>query len=188
MTTWLSPATWVNGPVTAAQMNAEIRDHLNIIWGWANLVTDGTASDAGTGVRLAITRAAVGDNVLTGKITGDAVDRIQVQAGGRITWQNGTDTSGKVELYKNGDDILRTDDSLEIADLTTDAGVVINGTSGQALLLDQGGGVELVERGAAPAAPGGNRCDIFAIDNGAGKTQLKVIFNTGGAVTLATQP
>ena len=187
MSTWTTPATWVNGAVTAAQMNAEIRDHANWLKGAIDLITGSTASDVGVTTKLAITRADVADDAFTAKQTGDAVNRILIGAGGRITWQNGADTSGKVELYKNGADILRTDDSLEANDLTTDQGVVILGTSGQALLLDGGGGIEMVER-TAPAAPGGNRVTIYAEDNGAGKTRLMCKFNTGAAQQIAIMP
>lgn len=40
----------------------------------------------------------------------------------------------------------------------------------------------------APAAPGANGYRLFAQDNGAGKTQLMVIFNTGAAQQIAIQP
>jgi hypothetical protein len=40
----------------------------------------------------------------------------------------------------------------------------------------------------APAAPAANGARLFLRDNGAGKTQLCVIFNSGGVIVLATQP
>lgn len=40
----------------------------------------------------------------------------------------------------------------------------------------------------APAAPGANTARIFVQDNGAGKTQLMVIFPTGAAQQLAIEP
>ena len=40
----------------------------------------------------------------------------------------------------------------------------------------------------APSAPAANGYRIFAQDNGAGKTQLMVIFNTGAAQQIAIQP
>lgn len=40
----------------------------------------------------------------------------------------------------------------------------------------------------APAAPAANRYRIFAQDNGAGKTQLMVIFATGAAQQIAIEP
>ena len=41
---------------------------------------------------------------------------------------------------------------------------------------------------AAPAAPLANRARLFLKDNGAGKTQLCVRFNTGAVQVIATQP
>ena len=40
----------------------------------------------------------------------------------------------------------------------------------------------------APAAPSANRARLFLKDNGLGKTQLCVRFNTGSIVVLASQP
>jgi hypothetical protein len=50
-------------------------------------------------------------------------------------------------------------------------------------------GARLLMREAS-SAPTGNAdyATIYAIDNGAGKTQLMVIFGTGAAVTIATEP
>ena len=46
--------------------------------------------------------------------------------------------------------------------------------------------VEIAEI-ATPAAPGGNRARLFVRDNGAGKTQLCVLFPTGAVKVLATE-
>ena len=40
----------------------------------------------------------------------------------------------------------------------------------------------------APSAPGANKARLFLKDNGSGKTQLCVRFNTGVIQVLATQP
>jgi len=40
----------------------------------------------------------------------------------------------------------------------------------------------------APTAPGANKGRLFMRDNGSGKTQLCVRFNTGGVLVIATQP
>lgn len=58
---------------------------------------------------------------------------------------------------------------------------------GSAILV-RSGFVDMTEIGAVdPAAPTANRARLFVRDNGAGKTQLGVIFDTGAAVILATQ-
>lgn len=41
---------------------------------------------------------------------------------------------------------------------------------------------------SAPAAGAANTARVYAVDNGSGKTSLRVIFNTGAAQTLATEP
>lgn len=41
---------------------------------------------------------------------------------------------------------------------------------------------------SAPAAPPANRARLFLRDNGSGKTQLCVRFNTGGVLVIKTQP
>jgi hypothetical protein len=47
--------------------------------------------------------------------------------------------------------------------------------------------VELSEM-TAPAAPAANKARLYCVDNGAGKTQLAVIFPSGAAQILATEP
>jgi hypothetical protein len=41
---------------------------------------------------------------------------------------------------------------------------------------------------AAPSAPAANKGRLFLRDNGSGKTQLCIIFNTGAVQVIATQP
>jgi hypothetical protein len=41
---------------------------------------------------------------------------------------------------------------------------------------------------SGPTAPGSNKLRLFARDNGSGKTQLCVRFNTGGVLVIKTQP
>lgn len=61
--------------------------------------------------------------------------------------------------------------------------------SGHAKLLavTGSGAVDLLEQ-STPSAPAANTARFFARDNGAGKTELCVIFNTGAVQVLATQP
>ena len=66
------------------------------------------------------------------------------------------------------------------------------GTNNYALLIDAGRmrtdeDIEFTEM-TAPAAGGVNTARLFARDNGAGKTQLAVRFNTGAIQVLATEP
>ena len=50
-----------------------------------------------------------------------------------------------------------------------------------------GGALQFFER-TAPAAGAANSVRIYAVDNGAGKTQLMALFNSGSAVQLAIEP
>lgn len=47
---------------------------------------------------------------------------------------------------------------------------------------------QLTELGAAPATPPANTGRIYVVDNGAGKSSLRVVFPTGAAQVLATEP
>ena len=49
-------------------------------------------------------------------------------------------------------------------------------------------GYIVVPESGTPAPGGGNQARIFAVDNGAGKTILRVQFGSGAAQTIATEP
>jgi hypothetical protein len=70
--------------------------------------------------------------------------------------------------------------------MTTSNGKLTLGGAVQVVLGDVY--VDLVEMASAPAAPGTDRARLFVQDDGAGKTQLCVIFNTGAVQVIATQP
>jgi len=54
--------------------------------------------------------------------------------------------------------------------------------------ITRDGLVDLNEQSSTPAAPSANKARIFARDNGSGKTQLCVLFNTGAVQVIATEP
>jgi len=101
----------------------------------------------------------------------------------------------------NGFDMLNTSTGNR-AFFTLESGDIqqFNASGGQAFLfggnkklesLSIGVGVTGVIQGAeqaAPAAPAANGYRIFAQDNGAGKTQLMVIFASGAAQQIAIEP
>lgn len=62
---------------------------------------------------LALTGAASSTDVLTSKVTGDAVSRFVLNAGGGMDLGNGTDAVD-TNLYRTDANILRTDDSLQV--------------------------------------------------------------------------
>lgn len=51
-----------------------------------------------------------------------------------------------------------------------------------------GGAFNFVELAGDPAAPAANEALLYTRDNGAGKTQLVVRFNTGAIQVIATEP
>lgn len=80
--------------------------------------------------------------------------------------------------------------------LATEGGVVcgtiVTSTSGIFRILDSAGTAgmvyETLEMAADPAAPAANAGRMYFRDNGGGKTQLCVRFNTGAVQVLATEP
>jgi hypothetical protein len=93
MSVWTVPITWVNGAVTAASMNAEIRDHAVFLKGALDLITNSTTADTGTGTYLSITRPNGTDGALRSLTTGDTVPRWLVLANGRMQWSSGSATA-----------------------------------------------------------------------------------------------
>jgi len=83
--------------------------------------------------------------------------------------------------------------------ITTDGGIAWGDGSGSfdvrlsrnaanVVALDAGDGLQFAEATADLAAPAANGARIYTRDNGSGKTQLVVRFNTGQVVVIATQP
>jgi hypothetical protein len=69
------------------------------------------------------------------------------------------------------------------------AGLIgINGVTSPSTELDIGAGAMEFEEMTAPGGGAANTARLYAVDNGAGKTQLAVVFNTGAVQILATEP
>jgi len=66
------------------------------------------------------------------------------------------------------------------------ANTTVIGNTSTKLTALPGGAVQLSEMTAPTGAA--NKATIYAVDNGAGKTQLMVIFGSGSAVQLAIEP
>lgn len=121
MSTWTAPVTWVAAAVTAASMNTEIRDHLNFLKGSLDLITNSTTADVGTTTYLGIVGANTAANAYIARVTGDAFQRLVIDATGSMLWGSGA-VVGDTNLYRNGVSELRTDDLFISAGFTTYVG------------------------------------------------------------------
>lgn len=147
-----TPATY--GPARLRQVNGELTITPNL-GGSGTVVVDGTLSFntltvAGTAGSTAISvtngnivanngfvralRGTAGNAVFTGAISGDAGDRIRIEADGRIEWGDGTGSSGDVNLYRSAANVLETDDVFSAGGISTSlvtaANVNLSGSNG----------------------------------------------------------
>ena len=95
MSVWTTPASASGGStaLTAAWWNAEARDHLNWLKGWADLITANSAADTGNTTYLRIARVNTTDHVLQGMLVGDSQARFAVYANGKVGWGPGGTTA-----------------------------------------------------------------------------------------------
>jgi hypothetical protein len=124
--------------------------------------------------RLHVIRGAIGDVSYSTIVTGDTTSRWSMLADGKMRWGPGNATDDTV-LYRESTDVLRTDDQFNAAR------IYLFATAGDGFL-------GLREQSSDPVAPAANDARVFCKDNGAGKTQLCVRFNTGAVVVIATEP
>jgi hypothetical protein len=91
MSTWTTPITFTSGSVlTAAQMNTELRDHVNFLKGALDLITNSTTADTGNTMLVSMRRGATTDISLQATVTGDTAGRVNMYAGGHFKWSDGT--------------------------------------------------------------------------------------------------
>lgn len=112
------PATpWDGMPIYETDTN---RFYAYVEGGWTQLVGVSGTVDAQA---IAFIRASIVDDIIQSRITGDSVDRLVVDADGKINWGSGAATRD-TNLYRSGPDALKTDDSFIVAGslLTTPAG------------------------------------------------------------------
>jgi hypothetical protein len=109
MSTWTTPITWTAASVvTAAQMNAEIRDHANFLKGSIDTLTNGTTADTGDSTYLRVARPTAGDSTYRGLVTADAFYRYEVHADGAVQWGSGA-AALDTRLQRTGVGILKLD-------------------------------------------------------------------------------
>jgi hypothetical protein len=102
MAAWTTPITWVNGAVTAATMNTEVRDHFNWLKNALDLITNSTAADTGTATQLRIVRTNGTDAALAVTISGNPEDTTRIRAGGGIQMGDGSAAPQVVMSFSGG--------------------------------------------------------------------------------------
>jgi hypothetical protein len=96
----------------------------------------------------------------TAQTKGEVDARLRIATDGGIAWGDGSG-SFDVRLSRHGPNVLA---------------------------LDAGDGLQFAEGIADLAPPAANEARLYTRDNGSGKTQLVVRFNSGPAIVIATQP
>jgi len=145
MSTWTAPITFTAASVlTAAQMNAEVRDHLTFLKGALDQLTNGTTADTGTATYFSVVRTASTDYSFLTTVTGDTTARWSINAAGRMDWSAG---SGSLDtnFYRSAADTLKSDDGIwavgglattSKAGIPTDADLVAGMQQVGAMILD----------------------------------------------------
>jgi hypothetical protein len=83
---------------------------------------------------------------------------------------------------------IATDGGIAWGDGSGSFDVRLSRSAANVLALDAGDGLQFAEATADLAAPAANGARLYTRDNGSGKTQLVVRFNTGQVIVIATQP
>jgi len=178
----------------------------NAVTGTGNMVLSASPTLTGTLTAddISIVTLAVGVGVPTTK-----AEIYDASTGALLTINSGTNNSARGILWRNGTNstnygsitsdytsgvmtydsgigayagthVFKTGSGTTVATLSS-TGLAITGTLGVTSYIQ---GTEE----SAPSAPAANGYRIFAQDNGAGKTQLMVIFSSGAAQQLALHP
>jgi len=130
---------------------------------------------------VAMMRANAADIAFSAQVVGDTQPRLYVRADGDMRFGDGA-TAPDVRLYRSALDTLRTNDNFIVDQLLTTAKSILNTAT------DGTGFLEMREQTADPAAPSVSQGRIFVKDNGSGKSQLCVRFNSGAVQVIATEP
>lgn len=181
MTTWATPPLWANGGLSATNLQTVSSD-LTFLKGALDKLTDGTTADTGNAVRLAPRMAAAGNDILRGYVLAETQPMVSIRADGRIDWGPGGATGVDVAQYRNAAGELRMSGKL-----TVDSTIITNET-GKALDLVGGGWMTMKERADVSTANVPLDGAVFYLrDNGSGKTQFCIRYNTGNPIVLSTQ-
>lgn len=137
----------------------------------------GSRTDLDNAAGIQLSNTAAGSIVMRTRETGDTNDRWLLRSDGEQRWSDGS-AATDLRLWRNAAAQLRTD------------GAFLLGTSLQIGTATAAGTqyIQFFEQTADPAAGSANTARLFAKDNGAGKTQIVVRFNTGATQVIATEP
>lgn len=96
---------------------------------------------------------SAGSDAITVYVDQDTFARLKVEAGGRLVWGSGSGT-GDVNLYRDGADVLRTDDTFKTPTLFVD-GIEIDTTGAQTDHVLKYNGTKFVSASASLGGSGG---------------------------------
>lgn len=161
-----------------------------------NLATTWNTTGTPTAFLMTVTDTASNASSLLMDLKVGANTRFKIQKNGYITFSQGIGAAqvSLFESYSTAVSLSSTSmvswgagvpqiNTLDTAVCRSAAGVVgVRGSS-----FTTGGALEFIEQ-TAPAAPSADRVRLYAQDNGAGKTQLMALFNTGAAQQVAIEP
>jgi hypothetical protein len=176
MSSFPVPPTWVNGSLTAANLNT-VSSGIAWLKNAIDLITGSTAADTGDTTLLSVARASSGLVALQAKVTGDANPRFTLGANGGLHWGPAT-TATDTDLTRSAANELTLSGTLIATRVT-----LVGNTD---VVNINGGYIEIDER-IDPAAPSPNTAALYLRDNGSGKSQLAIKFNTGTPIVIATQ-
>lgn len=137
----------------------------------------GSRTDLDTVSGIQISNTAGGSIVMRTRETADTNDRWLLRSDGEQRWSDGA-AATDIRLWRNAAAQLRTDGAFLLGTFVNIGSATAAGTSY----------AQLFEQTADPSAGAANTARLFAKDNGAGKTQLVVRFNTGATQVIATEP
>lgn len=98
-------ASWIEIPNGSAQFNSTLRlasgKQINV-------------NGSGSGATLAVVNAAASTDLISARVTGDTVDRFEVETDGTHNWGPGGSTALDTNLFRDSANVLRTNDSLTV--------------------------------------------------------------------------
>lgn len=178
-----------NGILGVGTTNPNSNSTMEILTGAANNVVFITQSGAGNffaGVRIVTDDSGVNFAAYDDGYTdvSEYAGKAGFQGAGGAVFASSIDATGVFEIYTGG----RTASKKHFF-LDQNGNLQIGPSSGSpSMRLELQAGAMEIEEMTAPGGGAVNSARLYAVDNGAGKTQLVVIFNTGAAQVLATQP